>query len=296
MTATFDQVALVGSDGTVWDLFDCDSEVQAAGELPIGGPGPWEVASADYRFGGARVTSTRPLAAPQRLPIALTAASRGELPALIERFWSSVRPAGGDCSLVVTRDDGIRRERRIRYEAGLSGVEMRPGGRARVSVDLLFRAHDPAWYQLPAEEHGLDDTRATLAPGTGSSDLLILENIGDLDTYPYVEITAQNAAVGAILVTAANLHPEGAASWEWTNPIQDLFGSVVIDHMAKTAIARREYSTTRPAVSVFSGFDTVRRSLWPMKPGTNSIAVQGNNPASTNLRVRFLWTPRFSTC
>lgn len=286
--STVDQLTLIGVNGAKWDLLDCTSEVKAGGSLPIFGAVPVDVAATPHRYGGSRPTGVRVEAAPQRLPVVLEASSRADLADLNGRFWGAINPELGDCSLIVTNHNGLRRERRIRYEAGFIGLDAPPSGRARLVVpQLLFRAHDPAWYQLPSPAASVS---GSVPAGTGSTEVLDIVNDGDQRVWPVIRISVANAAPGSIQLTAANL--DTGDKWTWFNPIEDLFGSVEIDHAERTATALREF-TASPPTSVYRGFDALHRALWPLRSGPNRIAFEATSPHNISLSVR--WTPRWST-
>lgn len=266
-----ERLQFIDPAGTVTELSDLPG-VRALGDTGLDMPAVTMVEDTVPGQAGSRLRQVRIAARDAVLPFHLNAASDAALRDLLRTLARRLDPQRGDGKLRHTAIDGSMRELTCRYSGGLEGA--RTNGQAGPTFRkgaLLFRAHDPYWYDTA----GQSQTYTTGAqpvffsdPFFGSpklaSDTVLgtqtISNAGDVEAWPVwtlkgpasSPIVLQNDTTGqeirlAVTLTAAQ--------------------SVVIDARPFRKTVRRDDGT-----NLFGSLDPTS-ALWSLPQGDSTVTI-----------------------
>lgn len=218
---------------------------------------------------GASYGSHRIMARDVDLPLFIMAASRSAFLAKYRQIVSALNTDKGEGRLRILLEDGVVRELRCRYVAGLAGntggANWSPGS---AQVVLVLRALDPFFYPIDPVTHSFASTGVAitffplfplqLAAGQ-IFEVQVINNPGDFMAWPVWTITGPCTTVRLINQTSGYTLE---ASLSLTAGEQ-----VVID-------TRPGVKTVRQGTTNLFHLLSVTSVLWGLQRGNNSVQVQ----------------------
>lgn len=303
---------IIGANG---DVIRCRAgnaaTYQLAANPGIFGAGPVDVGELDAPglLAGALNGRSRFAPRPLRWSVAVQAATTQDLLDAIDRLVAATSPVtpgtndSRECQLIVTRPNGRSRQLSAKYSSGLDSVELATVNATAVKVDLIFRAADPHWVDVEANEayvvfpvtdSGVEATpfddpiefdavgipfdgyQSTETEGTS---LAVLVNSGKAAAWPVWSI--QGSATSVEVVNRAT-----GTVWRW----QGTLGQTE----TLTVVSNDRHPSLRIGDADRWGDLVVGSALFPLVPGDNEIVftVAG---ADTNTRMSCQWQDRWLT-
>jgi len=238
---------------------------------------------------GARVRDVRPDVRELALSWVAEGATNIALRTLLRAWASRLDPERGDARIRATAPDGSRRELYCRYQGGFEGEEADgAAGRDWLKSILIFRAHDPLWYDLATntDTYTAGGVVANFFPifplRLANSEVFsepTVDNDGDYLTWPLWVITGPGSSpILRNLTTDKAIDLSGA--------VLTAGESITID----TAPGRKTVQK-QDGTNLF-GSMTDESSLWPLERGPNSIRIEMTG-AGGGSQVQLSWRRRF---
>ncbi len=285
MSTSTRTVTLIGADGTRRTLVGDDTApYQLKSAAGLWGIAPY--AHTSRRMGsipGERLDQVVAQARTLVVPVQVHGTTEAEVDSLLGGLGSILRP-GSDVRILYQRPGGEQREITACYQDGADAIAAaaRTGYLQRhVTVPLVFKAYWPYWRQVIDSVRTSGVVTFNDAFGAGSN-LVLLDNQGDVDCWPEWRINGHTDYVEALNLTSGKM-------WRSTEIIPA--GSTL----------RVDTDPRSQGVWVNSGalwtLDPFSEP-WPLRPGVNWILVRGSTTDGTqtigNFEIR--WRRNYETC
>lgn len=285
MSTSTRSVTLIGADGTRRTLVgDDNAPYQLKSAAGLWGVAP--VAHTSRRMGsipGERLDQVSALPRTLVVPVQVYGATEAEVDSLLGDLGAILRP-GADVRILYQRPTGEQREITAVYLDGAAALAAAADHgylRRHVPVPLIFKAYWPYWRQVADAVRTSGVTTFNDAFGAGSN-LVLLDNRGDVDCWPEWLINGHTDYVEALNLTSgkmwrsAEIIPAGSTLRVDTDP------------RSRGVWVDSEYLWTLDEFS----------EPWALRPGVNWILVRGSTTNGTqtigNFEIR--WRRNYESC
>lgn len=214
------------------------------------------------------------------------------------KLASALNPKNGHCVLTFMESDGVARRIQCYYKGGMEGNESSDfSGFRWISYGIQLAAMDPWFYgdaQVAASWSfgtslpflGTESfLPLTLSPGTQATDILTVENPGDIEAWPIWKLTGP-------LRSFTFTGPEGTS---WGIPANEDETDVLAEGRTLTVDCRPGFKTVKDdlGINYFPAL-SANPSLWSLPAGTSTVQtelVAGSGLASVAMSLN----PRYTS-
>ncbi|WP_017974372.1 phage distal tail protein [Actinopolyspora halophila] len=241
-------------------------------------------------YPGTRLRAVRHEARDVQIPIWLVATSEGELRHNIRSLARQLDPTRGEGTLRVVAPSGDQRDLRCRYQAGLEVSESLgdTSGPFVQRATLVFRAHDPYWYDANmivqeftqgelAAFFPIFPIRLTASEVFAS---VTVNNAGDVQAWPLWEITGPGENIALV-------NSSSGKRLELSTTLAEGELITIDTRLNRKTVVHSDGTNLFPDLTLAS-------SLFPLWPGDNALQIQMTGISAAS-KVLLTFHPRFLT-